>query len=83
MWWWGGNVHPSDPDGAWPRQVGVSYTYLFEAPWIAHDLVSPPHGIKIPAAWLIVFQGDKIEESRHYFDMMTMLQQIEAVPATA
>ncbi len=34
-----------------------------------------------PAAMVILFDGDKIKESRHYFDMMTLLQQIGAVPA--
>jgi len=26
------------------------------------------------------FQGDKIKESRHYFDLMALLQQIGAAP---
>jgi len=34
-----------------------------------------------PAAMVILFDGDKIKESRHYFDMMALLQQIGAVPA--
>ena len=34
-----------------------------------------------PSAMVILFEGDKIRESRHYFDMMTLLQQIGAVPA--
>jgi steroid delta-isomerase-like uncharacterized protein len=36
-----------------------------------------------PAALLILFEGDKIKESRHYFDMMTLLHQIGAVPVGA
>jgi steroid delta-isomerase-like uncharacterized protein len=36
-----------------------------------------------PAAMLISFDGDKIKESRHYFDMMTLLQQIGAIPMGA
>jgi steroid delta-isomerase-like uncharacterized protein len=31
-----------------------------------------------PAALLITFEGDKIKESRHYFDSMTLLKQIGA-----
>ena len=31
-------------------------------------------------AWLLTFQGVKIKESRNYFDMMSMLQQIGALP---
>ena len=29
-------------------------------------------------AWIFDFDGDKIKESRHYFDMLTFLQQIGA-----
>ena len=33
-----------------------------------------------PAAWVFDFEGDKIKESRHYFDMVTLLVQIGAMP---
>ncbi len=33
-----------------------------------------------PAAWIFNFEGDKINESRHYFDMVTLLVQIGAMP---
>jgi steroid delta-isomerase-like uncharacterized protein len=33
-----------------------------------------------PAAFLFTFEGDKIKESRHYFDSMTLLKQIGAQP---
>ena len=33
-----------------------------------------------PAAWIFNFEGDKIKESRHYFDMVTLLTQIGAMP---
>ena len=33
-----------------------------------------------PSAWIFDFDGDKIRESRQYFDMMTLLQQIGAAP---
>lgn len=32
-----------------------------------------------PAAWILTFEGDKIKESHHYFDMVTLLQQIGAL----
>jgi steroid delta-isomerase-like uncharacterized protein len=32
------------------------------------------------SAWIFEFEGDKIKESRNYFDMLAMLQQIGAVP---
>ena len=36
--------------------------------------------VVIPAVQVITFEGDKIKESHHYFDMLGMLQQIGAVP---
>ena len=33
-----------------------------------------------PAAIVFTFEGDKIKESRHYFDSMTLLKQIGAEP---
>ena len=36
-----------------------------------------------PAAMIVMFQGDKVKEIRHYFDMVTFLQQIGAMPAMA
>ena len=35
---------------------------------------------KTPAAFFFTFEGDKIKESRHYFDSMTLLKQIGAQP---
>lgn len=45
----------------------------------------PPSGnvMKLPGAFMLIFDGDKIQESRHYFDLMTMLQQIGALPPPA
>jgi steroid delta-isomerase-like uncharacterized protein len=34
-----------------------------------------------PAAFFLTFEGDKIKESRHYFDSMTLLKQIGAQPS--
>jgi ketosteroid isomerase-like protein len=33
-----------------------------------------------PAAILFTFEGDKIKDSRHYFDSLTLLKQIGAQP---
>jgi steroid delta-isomerase-like uncharacterized protein len=33
-----------------------------------------------PAAFFLSFEGDKIKESHHYFDSMTLLKQIGAQP---
>ena len=46
----------------------------------------PPSGRRqtTQAAMIVKFQGDKIHEIRHYFDMVTLLQQIGAMsPAHA
>ncbi len=32
------------------------------------------------SAWVFEFEGDKIKESRNYFDMLSLLQQIGSVP---
>jgi steroid delta-isomerase-like uncharacterized protein len=41
----------------------------------------PPSGKRqtTPAAWIFEFDGDKIRESRQYFDMMSFMQQIGAM----
>lgn len=36
-----------------------------------------------PAAMIVKFQGDKVKEIHHYFDMVTFLTQIGAMPTTA
>ncbi len=33
-----------------------------------------------PAAWIFTFEGEKIKESNHYFDMLSLLAQIGAIP---
>lgn len=45
----------------------------------------PPTGrrVKIKAAQLLTFKGDKIAETKHFFDLLTMLAQIGAVPVPA
>jgi steroid delta-isomerase-like uncharacterized protein len=36
-----------------------------------------------PAVQVVSFKGDKIAETKHYFDLMTLLVQIGAMPAPA
>ena len=45
----------------------------------------PPSGRRqtTPAAMIVKFQGNKVKEIHHYFDMVTFLQQIGAMPAGA
>ncbi len=42
----------------------------------------PPSGKRqvTRAAWIATIEGGKITESRHYFDMMALLQQLGAAP---
>lgn len=42
----------------------------------------PPSGKRqsTPAAWIFEFEGDRVKESRQYFDMMSFMQQIGAIP---
>jgi len=44
----------------------------------------PPSGKRqtTPAAMIVKFQGNKVKEMHHYFDMMSFLQQIGAMTAT-
>jgi steroid delta-isomerase-like uncharacterized protein len=37
--------------------------------------------VKLPASMVATVQGGKIKETRHYFDMVTMLQQVGAMEA--
>ena len=45
----------------------------------------PPTGRRqtTPAAMIVKFQGNTVKEMHHYFDMVTFLQQIGAMPAAA
>ena len=36
-----------------------------------------------PAAWILTFEGERIKESHHYFDMLSLLTQIGALPGEA
>ena len=37
-------------------------------------------GPLVPSAWVLEYDGNKIRESRHYFDMVTLLRQVGAMP---
>jgi ketosteroid isomerase-like protein len=32
------------------------------------------------ASWVLDFEGGKIKDSRHYFDMLSLLQQLGVIP---
>jgi steroid delta-isomerase-like uncharacterized protein len=37
--------------------------------------------VRIPAVEVVSFKGDKVVETKHYFDQMTMLAQLGVLPA--
>ena len=84
-----------DAKGTITKVTEGADTVVLEITWQGThtgDLVSPMGAIPaskkrvtIPAVQIVRFKGDKIAETRHFFDLMTMLAQIGAapVPATA
>ena len=80
----------SDAAGTVTNASASGNTVTLEITWEAtHDgpLESPMGTIPASgkrqvtqAAWVFDFEGDKIKESRHYFDMVTLLVQIGAMP---
>ncbi len=46
--------------------------------------IPPSHKkVSIPAVQVVTFKGDKVSDTKHYFDLMTMLAQIGALPMPA
>jgi steroid delta-isomerase-like uncharacterized protein len=37
--------------------------------------------VRVPAVQVVSFKGDKVAETKHYFDQMTMLAQLGVLPA--
>jgi steroid delta-isomerase-like uncharacterized protein len=60
----------------------VTWKGTHTGPLVTADGTIPPSGKsqETPAAFVLTFAGDKITESRHYFDSMTLLKQIGAQP---
>ena len=79
-----------DAKGAVTNSLASGNTVTLEITWTGTHtgpLVSPAGTIPAsgksqttPAAWILEFEGEKIKESRHYFDMVTLLSQIGAMP---
>jgi len=63
----------------------ITWTGTHNGPFIGPAGTVPASGKRqtTPAAMIVKFQGDKVKEIHHYFDMVTFLQQIGAMPATA
>jgi steroid delta-isomerase-like uncharacterized protein len=84
-----------DAKGTITKVTEGADTVVLEITWQGThtgDLISPMGAIPaskkrvtISAVQIVRFKGDKVVETRHFFDLMTMLAQIGAapVPATA
>ena len=79
-----------DVKGTVTNAVGSGNTAVLEVTWEGTQTgpmdgpggTLPPSGKRqtTPAAWVFEFEGDKVKESRQYFDMMSLMQQIGAMP---
>ncbi len=79
-----------DVKGRVIRSVASGNTAVLEVTWEGTQtgpLPSPGGTIPAsgkhqttPAAWVFEFEGDKVKESRHYFDMLSLMTQIGALP---
>jgi steroid delta-isomerase-like uncharacterized protein len=79
-----------DAAGTVTSTVGSGKKVVLEVTWkgthtgplVSAEGTIPASGKRqeTPAALFFSFEGDKIKESRHYFDSMTLLKQIGAQP---
>jgi steroid delta-isomerase-like uncharacterized protein len=79
-----------DAAGTVTSTVGSGSKVVLEVTWkgthtgplVSAEGTIPASGKRqeTPAALFFSFEGDKIKESRHYFDSMTLLKQIGAQP---
>ena len=60
----------------------ISWTGTQTGPLVSPSGTIPPSGKRqtTPSAWILEFEGEKIKESRNYFDMVTLLSQLGAMP---
>jgi steroid delta-isomerase-like uncharacterized protein len=80
----GGNVTSSFASGD-RVALQIMWQGTHNGPFTGPAGTLPPSGKhqKTAAAMIVKFQGDKVKEIDHYFDMLTFLQQIGAMPAAA
>jgi steroid delta-isomerase-like uncharacterized protein len=79
-----------DVKGTITNAITSGETVLLEVTWsgtqtgplVGPGGTIPPSGKRqeTRAAFLFAFRGSKVQELRHYFDMMALLQQLGAVP---
>lgn len=80
-----------DVTGTIRQAIGSGNTVVQEITWqgthtgelLGPAGTKPPSGkqIAVPASVWYTFQGDQIREIHHHLDMMSMLQQLGAIPA--
>ena len=60
----------------------VSWSGTQTGPLVGAGGTIPASGksMTTPSGWIFEFEGEKIRESRHYFDMVTLLTQLGAMP---
>lgn len=83
------NAFP-DVKGTIDNAVASGNTVTLEITWTGTNTgpLEGPNGsmpatsksVTVPAAMVLTFEGEKIKEDHHYFDMMSLLQQLGAVP---
>lgn len=91
--WQGWKTALPDATGTVTNAIASGDTVLLEISWegtqdgplAGPGGTIPPSGKRqvTPAAFVCTFEGEKIREIRHYFDMLALLQQLGAVPALA
>jgi steroid delta-isomerase-like uncharacterized protein len=79
-----------DVTGTIRQAIGSGNTVVQEITWegthtgelLGPAGIMPPSGkrIAVPASVWYTFQGDQISEIHHHLDMMSMLQQLGAIP---
>jgi predicted ester cyclase len=79
-----------DVKGTVSRAVASGNTVVLEVTWAGTQTGSlqgpsgtvPPTGKRqtTRAGWILNFDGGKIKDSRHYFDMLALLQQLGVIP---
>ena len=79
-----------DAVGTVTSAVGSGNTAALEVTWkgthtgplMSAEGTIPASGKRqeTPAGFFLTFEGDKVKESRHYFDSLTLLKQIGAQP---
>ena len=79
-----------DAKGAISHIVASGNTVTMEITWegtqrgplvgAAGTIPATGKRVKVPAAQVVIVEGGKLKSTRHYFDMMTLMQQLGVAP---